>query len=176
MRNAAFAGAIAALLVPAAVQAQDAATVPKGPSSLQETYRDWRVVCVQQDEAPRRCAVSQELTRQDGRRILALEMSLGDDGETAAGTLVIPFGLALEEGLALVVGDAVGERLRFRTCLPVGCIVPLTLTASVLAQLRGARALEITAAASDTGQSVSFAVSLDGFDQAIERMAEFARR
>ncbi len=169
MKGASLAFAVAAMLVPAVVQAQDATLAPGGPSSLQETYQDWRVVCVQQ-EAQRRCAMSQQLAQQDGRRILALELSTDTGGETATGMLVLPFGLALDEGVTLTVDDAAPEGLRFRTCLPVGCLVPLTLTASALEQLRNGNALKIAAAASDTGQPVSFAISLGGFSAALTRL------
>jgi invasion protein IalB len=165
MRTSLFV-ALAAMLATAA-QAQTA--VPAGPSSLQETYRDWSVVCVQQ-EAQRRCAMTQQLSQQDGRRVLALELSTDAGGETATGLLVLPFGLALDEGVTLTVDEAAPERLRFRTCLPAGCVVPLTLDAPALMQLRTGKALNLSVAASDTGDAVEFKISLDGFDAAFARL------
>jgi len=156
------------MLVPATT-AQAQTAVPPGPSSLQETYRNWNVVCVQQ-EAQRRCVLAQQLSQQDGRRVLAFELSTDDGVETATGMLVLPFGLALDEGVTLTVDDAAPERVRFSTCLPVGCLVPLTLAAPALAQLRAGRALNLAVAASDTGDVVEFTISLDGFGAAFARL------
>lgn len=47
-------------------------------------------------------------------------------GNALAGTLILPFGLALAKGATLQVDDkAVGQPQTFCTCLPGGCIVPL---------------------------------------------------
>ncbi|WP_083222795.1 invasion associated locus B family protein [Ensifer sp. LC163] len=42
--------------------------------SIVETYRDWRVACVQQG-TDKQCAMSQVQTQQNGQRVLAIELS-----------------------------------------------------------------------------------------------------
>jgi len=66
----AIAGAIAPL---APALAQDAPSLPGGASSLQETFGDWRVACWVTD-ASRNCALSQQQARQNGQRVLAIEL------------------------------------------------------------------------------------------------------
>ena len=51
--------------------------------------------------------------------------------------MVLPFGLALDHGVVLQVDDgAPGPVLRFRTCLPAGCVVPLSSDAKLVAAAR----------------------------------------
>ncbi len=66
---------IASTVLPStsAVLAQDAPSLPGGASSLQESYRDWRVTC-RIAEATKRCALSQQQARQDGQRVLAIKL------------------------------------------------------------------------------------------------------
>jgi len=86
------------------------AQMPVGPSSLQETYGDWTVACLTQ-ETIRRCAMAQRLVQQDERQVVAAELSLADEG--MSGLLVLPFGLALERGVALAVDGAPLASARF---------------------------------------------------------------
>jgi invasion protein IalB len=66
------------------------------------------------------------------------------------GTQLLPFGLALEQGIALQIdGGPATAPLRFRTCLVVGCIVPLTFDVKILAALRKATTLKLRGIADD---------------------------
>lgn len=140
---------------------------------MQETYGNWNVVCVQQ-EAQRRCVLAQQLSQQDGRRVLAFELSTDAGGEAATGMLVLPFGLALDDGVTLTIDDAAPERVRFRTCLPIGCLAPLTLDTPSLEQLRTGRTLNLAVVASDTEDIVELSISLDGFDAAFVRLSQLS--
>lgn len=147
--------------------------LPGGASSLNETYKDWRVVCVQQ-EAGKRCAFSQILARQDGQRILAIELT-APDGDTLPGRLVLPFGLSLDAGIILQVDDgAPMESLRFRTCMPGGCIVDVRFDAPIRDALRAGTALKVNALA-DGGTAAPFSISLQGFGTALDRVEALSR-
>ena len=99
--------------------------LPGGASSLQETYGDWRVACAQQN-GKKTCALSQRQTDKDSRQlVLAVELS-APAADKAEGTLILPFGLAIERPITLQIDQAAaGQALHFRTCLPVGCLVGL---------------------------------------------------
>jgi len=147
--------------------------LPGGASSLNETYRDWRVVCVQQD-AGKRCAFSQILARQDGQRILAIELD-APDGDRLSGRLVLPFGLSIDAGVTLQVDDgAPMPPLRFRTCMPGGCIVDVRFDAPTLGALRAGATLKVSALA-DGGATVPFSISLQGFGTALDRVEALFR-
>jgi invasion protein IalB len=163
------------LSVPAlgGVLAQEGAALPGGASSLQETYQDWLVSCVQQNG--KRCALAQR-TQQNGQQVMAIELVPAGDGETATGTLVLPFGLALDAGVALQADDnPAGAPLRFSTCLSGGCLVPLSLDAALLDGMRGGETLKVMSKAADSDRAVPLSVSLKGFGAAFDRVNALAK-
>lgn len=161
--------ALAGLVAGGPAAAQTAApTFPGGAQSVSETFQDWRVVCAVQQNA-KRCSISQQqVDNRNRQRILLTELQ--PKGDRVEGPLFLPFGLFLEKGVVLKLGDADIATLRFSTCLPQGCVVPLAFDQRVLAQLRKADALRITAA-NDAGQPQNFSLSLKGFGPALDRAA-----
>ncbi|WP_318012971.1 invasion associated locus B family protein [Mesorhizobium sp. BR-1-1-10] len=112
------------------------------------------------------CVLSQEQTdSQSHQRVLAME--LRPAGEAVQGTLVLPFGLALDQGVTLQVDDGPTlAPLRFRTCLPGGCIVDLSFDGETLAALRDGKSLKVKVVA-DGGEETVLALSLNGFPSAV---------
>jgi invasion protein IalB len=149
-------------------------TLPKGASSLQETHGDWRVAC-EQPNGQKRCTLSQQLVDTDSRqRILAIELTVPAVNQ-ADGTLVLPFGLAIDKGITLQVDEAAdGPTQRFRTCLPAGCVVTATFDAKTIGALRTGTTLTVKAVG-DNGQEISFRLSLKGFGSAFDRTAELVK-
>jgi invasion protein IalB len=159
-------------MAPAAAQTTNA--LPGGANSLQETFDNWTVACVAQNGA-RRCAVSQQQADQQTRqRVLAIEL-IASSRDKVDGTLILPFGLALEDGVTLQVDDApAGPRLRFRTCLPGGCLVTLAFDAAQSTALRKGETLKVNAVA-DGGKNAVFTISLKGYPAALDRMAALTK-
>lgn len=149
------------------------ATLPGGATSLQETFNDWQVACVVQGPA-KRCAITQEQVNQQSRqRILALELTYS--GDKTDGILLMPFGLALDRGVVLQIDDQPSTTtLKFRTCLPGGCLVPLNFDGKTVAALRVGTVLKLRAVA-DGGQDQLYTISLKGFAPALDRIAVLAR-
>lgn len=153
--------------------AQEETVLPGGASALQETYQDWLVACVQ--DGGRRCALSQR-TQQNGQQLLAIELTANADGETATGTLVLPFGLALDAGVTLQVDDnPVGAPLPFNTCYAGGCAVSLSFDAETLAALRAGGVLKAMAKAANSDRDIPMAISLKGFGAAFDRVSALTR-
>lgn len=174
---AAVAAAIALSSIPVRAQTTTSApvvsTLPGGASSLNETYKDWQVTCVSQG-ASKRCTITQTLTQQqNGQRVLAVELI--PSGNTVSGTLLLPFGLALDKGVTLQIDDKpVSQPWRFRTCVPAGCVVALSFETSTIAALRTGTALKLKAV-SDDGNDVPLSISLSGFGAAIDRATTLAK-
>lgn len=148
-------------------------SLPGGASSLNETYRDWRVACAQQGAA-KRCVLSQIQAQQNGQRLLAIELN-APAGSTLSGTLVLPFGLALDSGIAFQVDEKPAmQPVRFRTCMPGGCLVSVSFDAPTLVMLRTGTALKVKAVA-DGGAAAPFSISLQGFATALDRAAALSR-
>lgn len=174
-------GAAAFLAAASAASAQEqqpaagSATAAGGPSSLSETYEDWRVACVAAPENKKQCAFSQGQVSQNGQRVLTIELTPAEDGGLK-GVLVMPFGLNLDKGVTFSVDDTPpGKPSRFRTCLPGGCIVRLTFTPATAKALKTGTALKLGAFASDTEKDVAFSISLKGFSQALERTMQLGK-
>lgn len=175
-RCLALLGAICAVgLQPAVAQTKtDTATVqqpqlPGGASALSETHGDWIVNC-QIANGAKVCSLSHQQFN-NNQRLLAIEL-VAKSPDQATGTMALPFGLALAKGVTLQVDEkALQGTLQFSTCQAVGCLVPVTFDAKTTDMLKGGVALKINAVAADTGQTITFTVSLTGFDGALKRTA-----
>lgn len=154
--------------------AQGGQPLPGGATSLQEQHGDWRVACVQQD-AKKVCALSQQQTSKDtGQLLLAIELQ-AVSADRVEGTLILPFGLALEKPITFEMNGApTASVLRVRTCLPVGCLVSLSLDPATITAMRKGTSLTIRATADD-GQGALFTISLNGFAGALDRASALAR-
>ncbi|MBZ9775973.1 invasion associated locus B family protein [Mesorhizobium sp. CO1-1-8] len=149
------------------------AGLPGGATSLREGHGDWTVSCnisTQNGAAAKACSMSQEQTdAQSRQRVIAIE--LYPNGESVKGTLILPFGLALDQGVALQIDDGVVlPALRFRTCVPGGCLVDLSFEGDTLAALRNASSLKVKVIA-DGGKETNLVLSLKGFSGALDRTA-----
>jgi len=149
-----------------------ASTLPGGASSLQETYDDWQVACGQQGGV-KRCAMGQQqISKENRQRVLDIE--LWPAGDKLEGALMLPFGLALDQGVTLQVDDAApGQPLHFRTCLPGGCVVPLSFEGRSLTALLHGTSLKLKAVV-DGGGIAPFTISLKGFSGAYNRSVALA--
>ena len=153
---------------------QGGQALPGGATSLQETHGDWNVACLQQNEK-KVCALTQRQTDRNSRQLLlAVELSAPGAGR-AEGTLVLPFGLAILRPVTFQIDEAPGNQiLPFRTCLPVGCLVPLSFDRAFVARLKQGTLLTVKAVADD-GQETLFRLSLKGFAAAIDRAEALGR-
>lgn len=147
--------------------------LPGGASSLNETYEDWRIACARQGNR-KRCVLSQVQTQQNGQRVLAIELN-APSGNTVTGALVLPFGLALDAGVTFQIDDEPAmQPMRFRTCIPAGCLANIVFDAPTLAALRAGAALKVKAVA-DGGTAAPFSIPLQGFATALDRLEALSR-
>ena len=166
--------AVAALVAARGMKTEaQTSSLPGGASSLSETYGSWRVGCVQNGPT-KRCLLSQIQARQNRQRVLAIELD-APAGNAVSGTLVLPFGLALESGVTFQIDEKPTMRpIRFRTCLPAGCLADVAFDGPTLAALRAGAILKVKATA-DGGAAMPFAISLQGFGTALDRIGVLAR-
>jgi invasion protein IalB len=149
-------------------------TLPGGASELTETHGDWRVICGQQNSA-RACSLSQQQMKPDSRQlVLGVELKTNAP-EKAEGTLVLPFGIAVDKPVNLQVDDA-GTPLttHVRTCVPIGCVVPLTLDTPLVRSLKNGKIWTVKMTA-DGGEELALKVSLNGFGSALDRTAALSK-
>ncbi|KKB63171.1 hypothetical protein WM40_13075 [Robbsia andropogonis] len=159
--------------------AQASATVSAGASK--EMHGDWAVTCADRTQGQQRakaCVVSQtQVDPKTQQRVVTLELapSTTSGGDTAA-TLLMPFGLVLDRGVAVQIDNAPsGAPARFQTCLPVGCVVQLRLDAKTLSMLRSGTAIRLVAIAATDGRRMLFTVPLQGLAPAVDRAVTLSK-
>ncbi|MCL7997786.1 invasion associated locus B family protein [Brucella sp. 21LCYQ03] len=151
-----------------------AAPLPGGASTLQETYEDWTVSCQSQKDTTV-CAVRQDQnSSQTGQRVLTAELR-NIEGGKVEGVLLMPFGLDLAKGSKLKIDETAGPDLAFSTCLPQGCLAPISFDAKQVAALKAGASLNVTATALSPSQPVAFKVSLKGFGSALGRIVALTK-
>lgn len=165
------------------VKPKQTAAVPAMPSNVEETYDAWRVVCRQvtpkdaegPPAAQRQCSVvQQQYDESSKQRVLAIEFQQPTP-DKLDGVAVLPFGLALERGVTLQIDSTpLVVTARYRTCLPAGCLVPLSLDSKLIAAFRKGQTLVLTLDADD-GKSLNLKVPLKGLVPAIDRAIALGR-
>lgn len=152
-----------------------ASPLPNGASSVTETYGDWTVTC-RVEESGKLCNLSQaQGDKQTGQRSFAIELRAPREGRST-GVILTPFGLKLESGAILKLDDKdLGRGLRFSTCVPEGCLLPLSFPTVATDAMRSGKTLAVASLNASSGQAVVFNVSLKGFGQALDRAAELGK-
>ncbi|GAB1715846.1 MAG: invasion protein [Nitrobacter sp.] len=152
-----------------------AATLPNGASSINETYGDWTVDCRIADRR-KQCLLSQaQGNKETGQRVFAIELHPPKDGKTE-GTILMPFGLNLDAGAVLKLdGKDLGKGLRFSTCVPQGCLLPVSFPTVATEAMRKGTKLVVASLNLSSNEAVTFNVSLNGFGAALARTTDLAR-
>jgi len=151
------------------------ATLPNGASSINETYGDWTVDCRIADSR-KQCLLSQaQGNKETGQRVFAIELRPTRDGKTD-GTVLMPFGLNLDAGAVLKLDDKdLGKGLRFSTCVPQGCLLPVSFPSVATDAMRKGTKLVVASLNLSSNEAVTFNVSLNGFGAALTRTTELAK-
>jgi invasion protein IalB len=155
--------------------ATSAATLPNGASSVNETFGDWTVDC-RIVERRKQCLLSQaQGNKETGRRVYAIELNPIVGGKIE-GTILMPFGLNLDAGAVLKLDDKdLGKGLRFSTCVPQGCLLPVNFPAAATDAMRKGTKLVVASLNLSSNEAVTFNVSLNGFGPALARTTELAK-
>jgi invasion protein IalB len=150
-------------------------SLPNGASSIGETYGKWAVGCHIVD-GKKQCLLLQTQTDgHTGKQTFAIELQVPRDGHTD-GTILAPFGLKLDAGAVLTLDDKeFGEGLRFSTCVPQGCLLPVSFPPADVNALKTARMLTVASMNLGNGEVVTFKIPLEGFAAAIARISELGR-
>jgi invasion protein IalB len=160
-----------------AVQQPAAPTVmlPNGASSINETYGEWTVDC-RIVNRQKQCVLSQvQGNRETGQRRFGIELRSPKNGKTE-GTVVMPFGLNLDAGALLKLDEKdLGKGLRFSTCVPQGCLLPVSFPAVATDAMRKGTKLAVASLNLSTNEPMTFNISLNGFSAALTRTTELAK-
>lgn len=157
---------------PAFSQNSGGAQLPGGASSVQESFQDWQVSCAIIDSVKQCVMVQQQRQNTDNQLVLGVELNAPKKDGTVEGMLVLPFGMRLSSGITLQIDEqAALPSVAFSTCLPIGCLLPVSFDEATVAAARAGTSLKLSGVSND-GQPITFAVSLNGFAHALERLSK----
>lgn len=147
-------------------------SLPNGASAINEVYGDWTVNC-RMAEGQKLCVLTQSQgNSQTNQRVFAIELRTPKDGKTE-GAILMPFGLRLENGAVLRLDDKdLGKGLRFSTCMPAGCLLPVSFPSVATDAMQKGKTLTAAALNLANGEAVTFNISLNGFAAALARIGQ----
>ena len=127
-------------------------------------YQDWRTACpaASQKQAP--CEMLQDVLDDKSHGTVARVAITSDNGKPVIG-FTMPFGVALEPGIGLIIGKDPVKVFQYRTCNQVGCLAVAPLDDKMLASLKGASDAKLMFAGLD-GKPVAVPISLKGYNDA----------
>jgi invasion protein IalB len=109
-------------------------------------------------------------------RVSTAEAAIGARLIKTEGTILMPFGLKLDAGAILTLDDKdLDEGLRFSTCVPQGCLLPVRFATVTVEAMKKAKTLAVASLNLTSGEVVTFKVSLGGFGAAVARINELGR-
>jgi invasion protein IalB len=157
------------------VAAALAVQLPNGASSISEAYGEWAVNCRLIDRQKQCVLLQSRGNSQTGQLVFAIGLRTPGDGNTV-GTILTPFGLKLDSGAILKLDDKeLGQALRFSTCVPEGCLLPVSFPRVAIDAMKKAKVLTVASVDLVGGEVVTFNISLEGFAAAIARLVELGR-
>lgn len=150
----------------------------------QSTGPAWLVRCGEKAEGQMRrpCEMVQAITmRETGQRVVEMALTAGykmqDDGEVLdmiGGVVVVPLGVAVEEGVIIRVDDAEQARkFPIQGCAAQGCQARIAFTLDEAQTMAKGETLSVIARNTE-GRPVIIPMRLAGFDAAMDEMQERA--
>ncbi|EJF90404.1 invasion associated locus B family protein [Bartonella tamiae] len=148
-----------------------AASLPNGATSLTETYGLWTVNCAVVN-GEKGCAMIRQEVNAQNQPVLSINITSEENGNVT-GIMLVPFGILVTRPIHLQVDDTnVTLDTNVRTCVPTGCVVPVTFNTNVVAGLRAGKQLKLAATSSGPGEPAvnNLFIQLSGFSGALDRL------
>lgn len=146
-------------------------TLPNGATSLTETYGTWTVNCGVQD-GQKACAMFRQEVNAQNQPVLSMNVST-EQSDTVSGILIVPFGVLVSKPIHLQIDDSkLTLDTSVRTCVPGGCVVPVSFNKAQIAGLRAGKQLKMSATSAANGEPKidNLYIQLDGFGGALDRL------
>jgi invasion protein IalB len=128
------------------------------------TYQDWRTACPPAALKDQKCQMIEEVLDSKSQSPVVRIAISSDAGKQELG-LTLPFGVALEPGVGIILGTDPVKVFPYRTCNTVGCIAVLPLDEKLLASLKSSKDGRVLVAGLD-GKPVAIPLSLKGYSEA----------
>lgn len=160
---------------PAKAAAETASAWPAGAGSVSESYGDWTVSCTRPETTVACIVVQSQGDSKTGQRKFGFELSTPKDGR-AEGVILMPFGLAIEPGVAFKLDEqALGKGAPYSSCTVEGCMVPISFPTLATDGMRTAKTLTVTGQKANGTEPATITVPLVGFPAAFDRAVALSR-
>lgn len=146
------------------------------PTALSETFSDWQVNCqtltISENKVQRYCQMSQQqVDEKSGSLVLLFTVdAVNPETNKTAINIIVPFGVSLTAGIAVIVNDTEISSGSYKTCLPQGCIANIQLEKDQIAHLLASDEAKIRMEILNSDKAVTVPLRLNGFQQAKTRL------
>jgi invasion protein IalB len=129
-------------------------------------YGSWRVACPAANQAKLNCEMVQDvLDSQSHQEIVRIAIGNMPNGKSAL-DMVLPLGVALQQGVAVQMGTDPARTAPYRTCTEQGCIVDLPIDAKLQASLESGKDGKLVFEGANDNKPIAIPISLTGFNDA----------
>ncbi len=156
----------------AAAQSNESGGLASGEVVVQPeltVFTDWTLVCVPDDDGGKVCNIRQIVLNAQGEQASFVEVfKVADNPNFSSGAVIVmPLGVALEDGLELQVDSALPRRYNFQYCAETGCFSRIGFTDNELQRMMRGAVMKMTVYSVFSGPApVDLQVSLSGFTDA----------
>lgn len=160
---------------PSAAEQPGAAAPAAQQFSVNQNVGDWVVRCVQETvKSPAPCEVLQVTVNKDNKqRLSSLSIAYVPSRDAYAMQVVVPTGVSLAKGLTLGPSP---NGMKFTRCERDGCYVEAVIDNSLVTVLaKAGKATDIAVVAYGKTDQIKFPVSLNGFNEAMDRMKTYSK-
>jgi len=145
---------------------------PSAGAAASTRFEDWAVECF--GETEKKCQVTHRVLTGDGTQVaLVLSLAAVGDGDTANVAIALPLGVALSDGVNIVVGTGYQSKVPVDRCTEIGCLIEGVASDDFLSALRRERSGAMIVH-NEQGQPIEVPFSLMGFTAAYANMLEQA--
>ncbi len=141
----------------------------------EKTFNSWTVVCVENENQPKRCSMLQTRQRQQPNQGLLLIWSIstgqGDGNKDLTQAVTVPANVSIKEGIRLFIGDGDPLTLGYDLCGPRVCVARTPFTPELIATIKSSKKASASYVQASK-QLVQVDLDLTGFADAYDYLVE----
>lgn len=127
-----------------AVATMTGATMPPALAltRTEQTFTHWTVICVSDENTPKRCSMVQTLQRQQNQGFVlvwSISSGTGDNAKNFQEAVTVPAGVSIKEGVRLFIGDGDPLTIGYDVCGPRICLARMDLTNDMINAMKSAK-------------------------------------
>jgi invasion protein IalB len=139
----------------------------RAETATREVVGDWIVACSSPKTGHKTCVMSQTLASKKLKQPVSVLLIGKDRTGKLKGSLRMPVGVSLQEGVVIRIEHQDPFTVPFATCHRIGCFAPFDLSEPLVGKLKTASNITVVAH-SVSQQALSFNFSTRGFSNAYE--------